>query len=155
MTQPAYLTKEGLKNFKGEREHLFTVRRHDVAERIQRAKEMGGTVDNAEYDEAKNDQAYIEGRILTLDTLIANAHIIEASSGTSDVVVIGSTVTVEDGRGRKNKYKIIGSAEADPSQGTISNVSPIGKALLGKREGEVADVDAPAGQVQLKVVDIS
>ena len=156
MTQPAYLTKEGMEKAKGEREHLFTVRRHDVAERIQRAKEMGGTVDNAEYDEAKNDQAYIEGRILTLDTLIANARIIdEASSGTSDVVVIGSTVTVEDGRGRKNKYKIIGSAEADPSQGTISNVSPIGKALLGKRAGEVADVDAPAGQVQLKVVKIS
>ena len=154
MTQPAYLTREGLLKLRDEREHLFTVRRHDVAERIQRAKEMGGTVDNAEYEEAKNDQAYVEGRIRTLDTLIANAHIID-EEGSSDVVRIGSTVTVEDGRGRKVRYKIIGSAEADPSQGTISNVSPIGKALLGKRAGDVADVAVPAGQVQFKVVGIS
>ena len=130
MTQPAYLTKEGLERLTEERDHLFTVRRHDVAERIQRAKEMGGTVDNAEYEEAKNDQAYIEGRILTLDSLIRNARIIEKDTS-SDVVHIGSTVQVEDSRGRKSKYKIIGSAEADPSQGSISNVSPIGKALLG------------------------
>ena len=154
MTQPAYLTKEGLERLTEERDHLFTVRRHDVAERIQRAKEMGGTVDNAEYEEAKNDQAYIEGRILTLDSLIRNARIIEKDTS-SDVVHIGSTVQVEDSRGRKSKYKIIGSAEADPSQGSISNVSPIGKALLGKRAGDVADVAVPAGQIQLKVLRIS
>jgi transcription elongation factor GreA len=154
MTQPAYLTKEGLERLTEERDHLFTVRRHDVAERIQRAKEMGGTVDNAEYEEAKNDQAYIEGRILTLDSLIRNARIIEKDTS-SDVVHIGSTVQVEDSRGRKSKYKIIGSAEADPSQGSISNVSPIGKALLGKRAGDVADVAVPAGQIQLKVLSIS
>ena len=154
MTQPAYLTKEGLERLTEERDHLFTVRRHDVAERIQRAKEMGGTVDNAEYEEAKNDQAYIEGRILTLDSLIRNARIIEKDTS-SDVVHIGSTVQVEDSRGRKSKYKIIGSTEADPSQGSISNVSPIGKALLGKRAGDVADVAVPAGQIQLKVLSIS
>ena len=154
MTQPAYLTKEGLERLKEERENLFTVRRHDVAERIQRAKEMGGAVDNAEYEEAKNDQAYIEGRILTLDTLITNARIIE-ENGSSDVVRIGSTVQVQDEKGRKKKYKIIGSAEADPSQGSISNESPIGKALLGKSAGDVADVAVPAGQIQLKVLRIS
>ena len=154
MTQPAYLTKGGLKRLKEERENLFTVRRHDVAERIQRAKEMGGAVDNAEYEEAKNDQAYIEGRILTLDTLITNARIIE-ENGSSDVVRIGSTVQVQDEKGRKKKYKIIGSAEADPSQGSISNESPIGKALLGKSAGDVADVAVPAGQIQLKVLRIS
>ena len=154
MTQPAYLTKEGLERLKEERDHLFTVRRHDVAERIQRAKEMGGTVDNAEYEEAKNDQAYVEGRILTLDTLITNARIIDEDTA-SDVVRIGSTVEVEDDKGRKRQYKIMGSTEADPSQGSISNVSPIGKALLGKRPGDVADVSAPAGQIQLKVVSIS
>ena len=131
MTQPAYLTKGGLERLKEERENLFTVRRHDVAERIQRAKEMGGTVDNAEYEEAKNDQAYIEGRILTLDTLITNARIIEENAH-SDVVRIGSTVQVQDEKGRKKKYKIIGSAEADPSQGSISNVSPIGKACWAR-----------------------
>ncbi len=154
MTQPAYLTKGGLERLKEERENLFTVRRHDVAERIQRAKEMGGAVDNAEYEEAKNDQAYIEGRILTLDTLITNARIIEENAH-SDVVLIGSTVQVQDEKGRKKKYKIIGSAEADPSQGSISNVSPIGKALLGKSAGDVADVAVPAGQIQLKVLRIS
>jgi transcription elongation factor GreA len=154
MTQPAYLTKGGLERLKEERENLFTVRRHDVAERIQRAKEMGGAVDNAEYEEAKNDQAYIEGRILTLDTLITNARIIEENAH-SDVVRIGSTVQVQDEKGRKKKYKIIGSAEADPSQGSISNVSPIGKALLGKSAGDVADVAVPAGQIQLKVLRIS
>ena len=154
MTQPAYLTKGGLKRLKEERENLFTVRRHDVAERIQRAKEMGGAVDNAEYEEAKNDQAYIEGRILTLDTLITNARIIEENAH-SDVVRIGSTVQVQDEKGRKKKYKIIGSAEADPSQGSISNESPIGKALLGKSAGDVADVAVPAGQIQLKVLRIS
>ena len=154
MTQPAYLTKGGLERLKEERENLFTVRRHDVAERIQRAKEMGGAVDNAEYEEAKNDQAYIEGRILTLDTLITNARIIEENAH-SDVVRIGSTVQVQDEKGRKKKYKIIGSAEADPSQGSISNESPIGKALLGKTAGDVADVAVPAGQIQLKVLRIS
>ncbi len=154
MTQPAYLTKGGLERLKEERENLFTVRRHDVAERIQRAKEMGGAVDNAEYEEAKNDQAYIEGRILTLDTLITNARIIEENAH-SDVVLIGSTVQVQDEKGRKKKYKIIGSAEADPSQGSISNESPIGKALLGKTAGDVADVAVPAGQIQLKVLRIS
>ena len=154
MTQPAYLTKGGLERLKEERENLFTVRRHDVAERIQRAKKMGGAVDNAEYEEAKNDQAYIEGRILTLDTLITNVRIIEENAH-SDVVRIGSTVQVQDEKGRKKKYKIIGSAEADPSQGSISNVSPIGKALLGKSAGDVADVAVPAGQIQLKVLRIS
>ena len=154
MAQPTYLTKEGLERLTEERNHLFTVRRHDVAERIQRAKEMGGTVDNAEYEEAKNDQAYIEGRILTLDTLIRNARIIDEETS-SDVVRIGSTVQIQDEKGRKKRYKIIGSAEADPSQGSISNVSPIGKALLGKQAGDVADVSVPAGQIQLKVLSIS
>jgi transcription elongation factor GreA len=115
---------------------------------------MGGTVDNADYEEAKNDQAYIEGRILTLDTLIRNARIIDEDTS-SDVVRIGSTVQIQDEKGRKKRYKIIGSAEADPSQGSISNVSPIGKALLGKQAGDVADVSVPAGQIQLKVLSIS
>ena len=156
MAQPTYLTKEGLVKLKSEHEHLFTTRRQEVAERIQRAKQMGGTVDNAEYDEAKNDQAYIEGRILNLDNLINNALIIDDSKkGRSDAVRIGSTVTVLDQKGRKSKYKIIGSTEADPSQGTISNVSPIGKALLGKRKGDVAEVSVPAGKINLEVVTIS
>ena len=125
-----------------------------MAERIQKAKEIGGTVDNAEYDDAKNEQAFIEGRILTLDNLINNAVIISVQSGPSDVVRIGSKVTVINQKGQKDQYTIIGSAEADPAQGKISNVSPIGKTLLGKRVGDVAEVSVPAGTIKLEVVEI-
>jgi transcription elongation factor GreA len=125
-----------------------------VAERIQKAKEIGGTVDNAEYDEAKNEQAFIEGRIMTLESLINNAEIISTKSGPSDVVHIGSVVTVLNQKGKKGKYTIIGSAEADPAHGKVSNVSPIGQALLGKRVGDVAEVNAPAGKLKFEVVSI-
>ncbi len=154
MAQPTYLTPEGLVTLKAELEALRTHRRQAVAERIQKAKEIGGTVDNAEYDEAKNEQAFIEGRIMTLDSLINNAEIISSESGPSDVVHIGSEVTVVNQKGKRGKYTIIGSAEADPAQGKISNVSPIGQALLGKRVGDVAEVNAPAGKLKLEVVSI-
>ena len=154
MTQPAYLTTEGFGKLKEELEDLRTVRRQAVAERIQKAKEIGGTVDNAEYDEAKNEQAFIEGRIRTLDSLINNSVIISKQKGPSDVVHIGSKVTVINPKGRKEQYTIIGSAEANPAQGKISNVSPIGKALLGKQVGDVAEVSVPAGKIKLEVVKI-
>ena len=154
MAQPSYLTTKGLANLKEELEQLRTTRRQSVAERIQKAKEIGGTVDNAEYDDAKNEQSFIEGRILTLDNLINNAVIISEQSGPSDVVRIGSKVTVINQKGRKDHYTIIGSAEADPAKGKISNVSPIGKTLLGKRVGDVAEVSVPAGKVKLEVVEI-
>jgi transcription elongation factor GreA len=154
VTQPTYLTPQGLAALKAELEALRTHRRQAVAERIQKSKEIGGTVDNAEYDEAKNEQAFIEGRIMTLDSLINNAEIISSNSGPSDVVHIGSVVTVVNQKGKKGKYTIIGSAEADPAQGKISNVSPIGQALLGKRVGDVAEVNAPAGKLKLEVVSI-
>ena len=154
MAQPTYLTPEGLTNLKVELEELRTVRRQMVAERIQKAKEIGGTVDNAEYDDAKNEQSFIEGRILTLDHMINNAIIISEQSGPSDVVRIGSKVTVVNQNKQKGQYTIIGSAEADPAKGKISNVSPIGKALLGKRVGDVAEVNIPAGQITLEIVKI-
>jgi transcription elongation factor GreA len=154
VVQPTYLTPGGLVTLKAELEALRTHRRQAVAERIQKAKEIGGTVDNAEYDEAKNEQAFIEGRIMTLDSLINNAEIISSKSGPSDVVHIGSVVTVVNQKGKKGKYTIIGSAEADPAHGKISNVSPIGQALLGKRVGDVAEVNAPAGKLKLEVVSI-
>ena len=154
MAQPTYLTPHGLTTLKAELEELRTRRRQAVAERIQKAKEIGGTVDNAEYDEAKNEQAFIEGRIMTLDSLINNAEIISTKSGPSDVVHIGSVVTVLNQKGKKGKYTIIGSAEADPARGKVSNVSPIGQALLGKRVGDVAEVNAPAGKLKLEVVSI-
>ena len=154
MTQPAYLTTEGLSNLKSEFEELRTLRRQSVAERIQKAKEIGGTVDNAEYDEAKNEQAFIEGRILTLENLINNAIIISQERGPSDVVNVGSKVTVVNQEGRRYEYTIVGSTEADPAQGKISNVSPIGKALLSKRVGDIAEVSVPAGKIRLEVAEI-
>jgi transcription elongation factor GreA len=154
MAEPAYLTSEGLANLKAESEELRTLRRQMVAQRIQKAKEIGGTVDNAEYDDAKNEQAFIEGRILTLDNLINNAVIISEDSGPSDIVHIGSRVTVINQKGTRDQYTIIGSTEADPAQGRISNVSPIGKALLGKHVGDVAEVSVPAGPIKLEVVEI-
>lgn len=154
MAEPTYLTKEGLAKLKAEYEELSTLRRQSVAERIQKAKEIGGTVDNAEYDEAKNEQAFIEGRILTLGNALANASIIYEKAGESDTVDIGSRVTVKNDKGKKTRYTIVGSTEADPADGKISNVSPIGKALLGKHIGDIADVAAPAGTTKLEILEI-
>ncbi len=154
MAQPTYLTAEGLSKLKSELEALIAQRRPAVALRIQKAKEIGGTVDNAEYDEAKNEQAFIEGRLRTLENLINNAVLI-SESGTKDMVQIGSKVTVLNQKGKKDKYNIIGSTEADPSKGKISNVSPIGKALLGKKVGDITEVSVPAGKIKLEVVEIA
>ncbi len=155
MAQPTYLTAEGLSKLKNELDSLLTQRRPGVALRIQKAKEIGGTVDNAEYDEAKNEQAFIEGRVRTLENLINNAVLISEDGGPKDVVQIGSRVTVLNQKGKKDQYSIIGSTEADPSKGKISNVSPIGKALLGKKVGDIAEVNIPAGKIKLEVVEIA
>lgn len=149
-----YLTPEGLAKLEKELEHLKTVRRQEVAQRIQRAKEMGGTVDNAEYDESKNEQAFVEGRILTLENLIQRAVIIPEQAPSTGAVQLGSHVTVANHEGKEEHYTIVGSAEADPLQGKISNESPVGKALLGKRVGEEAEVRVPAGSIRLRVVSI-
>lgn len=145
-----YLTREGVKKLEAELEHLKTVRRHEVAERIQRAKEIGGTVDNAEYEEAKNEQAFVEGRILTLESLLATAVVI-SDEHAPDVVTIGSTVVVENEQGKQERYTIVGSAEADPLQGRISNESPVGKALIDHRVGDVVEVPTPRGVSKLIV----
>ena len=154
MAQPNYMTWDGLEKLKSELEHLRTVGRHDIAERIQQSRERGGTVSNAEYEEAKNDLAFAEGRILTLDNMINNSVIIEENQGSRETVEVGTTIAVKDQEGRSFKYTIVGSAEADPSQGKISNVSPIGQGLLGKKIGEVAEVNVPSGKISLEVVAI-
>ena len=154
MAQPIYLSQEGLEKLQAELEHLRTVRRHDVAEQIQQSRERGGTVSNAEYEESKNELAFTEGRILTLDNLINNAVIIKESQGQRDTVEVGATVTVQKQDGESLQYAITGSSEADPSQGRISNVSPIGKSLLGKRIGEVTEVDAPSGKIKFEILAI-
>ena len=154
MTQPIYLSREGLEKLKSELEHLRTVRRHDAAEQIQQSRERGGIVSNAEYEEAKNELAFTEGRILTLDNLVNNAVIIDERETATETVEVGSTVKVKDQNGKNFQYSITGSAEADPSKGKISNVSPIGKSLLGKRVGEVTEVSVPSGKIKLEILKI-
>jgi len=154
MAQPIYLSREGLEKLRAELEYLRTVRRHEVAEGIQQSRERGGTVGNAEYEESRNELAFTEGRILTLDNLINNAVIIVESEGPREKVEVGATVTVENAEGKTCQYTITGSAEADPAQGKISNVSPIGKSLLGKRVKEVIEVSAPSGKIKLEILAI-
>lgn len=148
-----YLTLEGLAKLEAELEHLRNVRRPEVAARIQRAKEIGGMVDNAEYDEAKNEQSFVEGRILTLEHLLKEAVVVR-SAAAGGKVQVGSHVSVTRNGGPREEYTIVGSAEADPSQGKISNESPVGKALLGKRVGQEVVVNIPAGTIRLKIVRI-
>lgn len=149
-----FLTPEGLEKLKAELEHLQIVRRPQVAEQIHRAKELGGTVDNAEYDDAKNEQAFVEGRILTLEGMIKNATLIEEEATPSSFVKLGSKVRVRNQDGEEEHYTIVGSVEASPSEGRISNESPVGSALLGKRVGDKVEAQAPAGTLKLKVIAI-
>ena len=149
-----YLTRQGVKKFEEELEYLKQDRRVDVSERIRRAKEFTDTVDNAEYDDAKADQAFIEGRIADLEYQLANAEIIDEHPAV-DFVRLGSKVTVSDASGEQEEYTIVGSAEADPRHGFISNESPVGRALLGKRVGEETDVVAPGGSFTLKVIRLA
>ena len=149
-----YLTPEGMKKLEEELYHLRTVRRPQIADRIHLAKEFGNTVDNAEYDEAKNEQAFVEGRILTLENMLGNAAIIRGDGIPSDIVRIGSSVIVETSDGDKEEYAIVGSAEASPHNGKISNESPVGKALLGRKAGEKINVMTPAGVTWFTIVSI-
>ena len=149
-----YLTKEGLKNLEQELDSLRTVRRAEVAERLHQAMEDGELIDNAEYEAAKNEQAFVEGRILTLETMLSNAEIIQ-ENGSSDIVNLGSSVVVKEAESLDSeKYLIVGAAEASPVEGRISNESPLGHALLGRRVGDEIKVIAPAGELLFRVVEI-
>jgi transcription elongation factor GreA len=148
-----YLTPEGKERFAEELRTLVTVRRHEVEERIRRAKEFSDTVDNAEYDEAKTEQAFVEGRIQELERMLSGAKLIDQQAPT-DFVRLGSHVTVVDGEGEEETYHLVGSQEADPRKRLVSNESPIGRALLGKRVGEDTTVVAPDGSFNLHVVAI-
>jgi transcription elongation factor GreA len=153
---PVLLTEEGLARLEKELEHLKTVRRPQVAERIRQAKELASTQNNAEYDDAKNDQAFVEGRVLTLEKLIQDARIInEEEAHHASAVQIGSTVHLVDSAGKRTQYTIVGSAEADPKSGRISNESPVGLALLGKRVGDEVQVSVPKGLMRFTLTKIS
>jgi len=149
--KPVFLTPEGRAKLEAELKQLREVRRPEVAEQIRSSKEFTDTDDNAEFEEAKNEQAFVEGRILTLEKLLANAVIIEANHQVHDAVGLGLTVTVLDEDGEAEKYTIVGSAEVDALNGRISNESPVGRALLGKRVGDVVEVNTPNGALRLTV----
>jgi len=149
------LTQDGLKRLEEELENLKSVKRREVAERIKIAIGYGDISENSEYEDAKNEQAFIEGRIITLEKMLRNARIINNDEIDTDTVSIGSIVTVEDVEyGDTMEYAIVGTAEADPSQNKISNESPVGKAILGKKKGTIVDVNVPAGIIKYKIVDI-
>jgi transcription elongation factor GreA len=151
----AYLTPEGKQRFIAELHELVTVRRHEIEDQIRRAKEFSDTVDNAEYEEAKTDQAFVEGRIQELERLLATARVIEEPTARVDYVRLGAHVKVVDSDGEEETYYLVGSHEADPRRRLISNESPIGRAILGKRVGDEVTVVAPAGAFSLKVLDIN
>jgi len=151
--KPIFLTPEGRAKLEAELENLRTVRRAQVAERIHSAKEEGDIMENSAYDEAKNEQAFVEGRILQLEAMLSNAQIIEGG-GPEDVVRVGSTVTIQEEAQAPEKYTIVGAAEANPKQGRISNESPLGQALLNRKPGDEVRVNAPAGMLTFRVLKI-
>lgn len=149
------LSPEGLQKLQEELDFLRNVKRKEVAERLKEARSHGDLSENSEYDDARNEQAFVEGRIATLENTLRNARIIE-ETGTADVVRLGSTVKLKDLEyGDILEYSLVGSVEADPSRNKISNESPVGRAILGKAKGVVVDVDAPAGTIQYEIVDVS
>ena len=150
--KPSYLSRDGLEKLRAELEEMTNVRRAEVAARIHDAKEHGDLSENAEYEDAKNEQAFVEGRIQTLQALIKNATLIDENHS-SDHVQIGSTVTV-DGEDGVETFTIVGSTEARPSNGRISNESPVGRALLGRKKGDKVVVHAPAGDMTFAITNI-
>ena len=156
MQKDVILTPEGLEKLKQEIEHLSTVKRREVAERIREAREFGDISENAEYDDAKNEQAMLEQRIAALEEKLRSAQVIDASELSTDVVRVGVTVNVKDeGSGDADKYTIVGSAEANPREKKLSNESPVGKALMGHKRGETVEVALPSGKKRkLKITKI-
>lgn len=148
-----YLTEEGRKKLEAELENLRTVRRKEVAERLHEAMQGGELIENAEYEAAKNEQAFVEGRILELEDMLSRAQKIEKSSP-DGVVRVGSTVTVKEGRHKPETYTIVGAAEAAPKDGLISNESPLGKSLLEQHKGDVVEVQTPSGTRKIRIVKV-
>ena len=152
--KPVPLTKEGLAKLQQELEYLINVRRAEVAQRIHDAKELVGAQNTPEYEDARNEQAFVEGRILTLENIIQHAVIIQEAHD-HQRVGLGSAVTIVNHKGERETYTIVGSAEADPKNGRISNESPVGLALLGKGVGDEVQVNAPAGALRWTIVSIN
>ncbi len=151
----SYITRDGLVKLKNELNNLIGVERKKIAERIQEAKELGDLSENAEYAAAKEEQSFLEMRIMELDNVIKSAVLIDEQNHSKNIVNVGSTVRFEDESGETREYQIVGSHESDPCAGKISNESPVGQALLGKSKGAVVDVNVPAGVIQYEILDIN
>jgi transcription elongation factor GreA len=149
------LTKEGYEKLKDEISYLANDKRREVAERIKQAREFGDIAENAEYDDAKNEQALLEHRISLLQERLRAARVIDKKDVAKDVVSIGSMVRLRDLEANKTfEYRIVGSAEANPAENKLSNESPVGKAILGRKKGEVVQVAAPRGALKFKILEI-
>jgi transcription elongation factor GreA len=149
------LTKEGLEKLERELDDLKTVHRREVNDRIRQAKEFGDLSENAEYEDAKQEQAFIEGRILKLEAMVRNARLIDSTEYAADEVHLGCTVKVKDLKtSSSHEFSIVGSAEADPVNHRVSNESPLGHSLIGHKKGETVDVSTPRGVVKYKIEGI-
>ena len=156
MAKVIKITDDGLKKLEEELEYLKTTGRADIAEKIKVARGYGDLSENSEYDEAKNEQAKIEARIVEIEAMLKNVEIIEDVKGNAKTVVVGVKVKVLDEEyGDESEYRVVGSTEADPQDGKISDESPVGKALRGKKVGDEVIVEAPGGEFKLKIVAIS
>jgi len=150
-----YLTPEGETELRKELDELVNVKRSALAERLRKAIAQGDLSENADYKAAKEEQSFLEGRILEIEAIVQNAEIIQGTA-CSDAVSLGSYVTVvEEGTERPETFRVVGTAEADPIKGMVSHESPIGKKLLGQRVGDVVTVEAPAGSIAFQITDIS
>ncbi len=154
MGRETYLTLEGRQELEKELEYLRTVRRREVAKRIHESREAGGTASNAEYEEAKNEQAFVEGRIFDIERILDSAVVVAAGEHSRETVEFGSSVDVVAEDGGKRHYRVVGSAEANPLEGKISHESPVGRALMGRKVGDKVDVQTPKGSVILTIIKI-
>src|SRR5512141_993277 len=150
--QPIYLTPEGEKKLKAELAELTGPRREELSQRLRSAIQMGDLSENADYHKAKEDQGFLEGRIQEIEAVLRTAVIIEKTN--SDVVTVGSTVTVQEAEFDPETYYMVGAKEADPRNGKISNESPIGKALLDHKVGDIVEVETPGGKLKFKILKI-
>ncbi len=157
MNTPNFLTKEGFQKLQEELDYLRTAKRMEVADRLHEAMEGGELIENAEYEAAKNEQSFVEGRIQELDMLLATAQIIEDGSKPkkNDAIQVGAKVTIKEGNLSPEIYTIVGAAEANPREGKISNESPIGKAIIGHKLGDVVKVETPGGTYNVKIIKVS
>lgn len=153
---PEFLTKQGYKKLEEELEYLRTTKRKEVAARLHEAAEssLGEFVEDPEFEAAKNEQSFVEGRIRELELLLANAQVITKSRKKNGVVDVGSTVVIKEGRRNPEEYLIVGAAEANPREGKISHESPLGRALLGAKPGDRVEVSAPSGAFKVKIVEV-